>query len=178
MRIIAGYLGGRQFLSPGTNRTHPMSEKVRGAVFNVLGDISGLTVLDVFAGSGALAFEAISRGAKHVLAIDIDKRAITTVVKTNQQLGIENKITALRANSSSWSDKNAEKLFDLVFCDPPYGSIRSTLIIKMSNHVKIGGVVVISSPEDFAINFLPNNFELLANKSYGSAKLYFFRKTS
>ena len=72
MRIIAGYLGGRQFNSPRSNRTHPMSDKARGGLFNALGDISGLTVLDAFAGSGALSFEAISRGAESVIAVDID----------------------------------------------------------------------------------------------------------
>jgi 16S rRNA (guanine(966)-N(2))-methyltransferase RsmD len=75
MRIIAGTLGGRTFESPHGRRTHPMSDKVRGSLFNTLGDIDGLTILDAFAGSGALAFEAISRGAEHVLAIEIDNRA-------------------------------------------------------------------------------------------------------
>ena len=62
MRIIAGSLGGRVFKAPSGHRTHPMSEKIRGAIFNALGDISDLTVLDAFTGSGALCFEAVSRG--------------------------------------------------------------------------------------------------------------------
>jgi 16S rRNA (guanine966-N2)-methyltransferase len=75
MRIIAGRLGGRHFASPQGRRTHPMSDKMRGALFNALGDIDGLSVLDAFAGSGALAFEAVSRGAGHAVAIDVDKSA-------------------------------------------------------------------------------------------------------
>jgi 16S rRNA (guanine966-N2)-methyltransferase len=72
VRIIAGSLKGRTFSEPHGHRTHPMSEKVRGALFNALGDIEGLTFLDAFAGSGALSFEAASRGAKSVIAIDKD----------------------------------------------------------------------------------------------------------
>ena len=69
MRVIAGRLGGRLFDSPHTRRTHPMSDKARGALFNMLGDIEGMHVLDPFAGTGALSFEAISRGAASALAI-------------------------------------------------------------------------------------------------------------
>ncbi|HKX24038.1 MAG TPA: RsmD family RNA methyltransferase, partial [Candidatus Saccharimonadales bacterium] len=75
MRVIAGELGGRFFAGPDSTATHPMAERVRGAMFNALGDIEGLTVLDAFAGSGALAFEAISRGAKSVVVVERDKRA-------------------------------------------------------------------------------------------------------
>jgi len=71
VRIIAGYLSGRQFNSPRSNRTHPMSDKARGGLFNSLGDISGLSLLDAFAGSGALSFEAISRGTASSVAVDI-----------------------------------------------------------------------------------------------------------
>ena len=70
MRIIAGDLKGREFKSPRGRTTRPMSEKTRGALFNTLGDIEGLSVLDGFAGSGALVFEAISRGAVSALAIE------------------------------------------------------------------------------------------------------------
>ena len=68
MRIIAGTLKGQQFQTPHSHKTHPMGDKIRGALFNVLGDIEGLSFLDAFSGSGALAFEAASRGAASVLA--------------------------------------------------------------------------------------------------------------
>lgn len=89
MRVVAGRLGGRIFDSPRTHRTHPMSEKARGAIFNVLGDIAGLSVLDAYSGSGALAIEAVSRGAKSVLAIEVDVEAVKTIARNieNLQLG-------------------------------------------------------------------------------------------
>ena len=88
MRIIAGRLGGRVFSTPHSARTHPMADRVRGALFNVLGDLSGLTVFDPFTGSGALAYEAVSRGAATVLCIDTDKAAQKTVKENISALGI------------------------------------------------------------------------------------------
>src|SRR5688500_6254990 len=106
MRIITGYLGGRNFNSPRGHRTHPMSDKARGALFNALGDIEGLTVLDAFAGSGALSFEAISRGAVSATAIDIDKAAYEAIQANVESLGLEDKVTVLRKNIGGWSRNN------------------------------------------------------------------------
>jgi 16S rRNA (guanine966-N2)-methyltransferase len=75
LRVIAGELGGRFFDSPDSDATHPMSERMRGSLFNILGDIKGKTILDAFAGSGALSFEAVSRGAVHALTLEKDKIA-------------------------------------------------------------------------------------------------------
>src|SRR5947209_8932052 len=112
MRIIAGALKGRQFNSPRGRRTHPMSDKMRGALFNALGDIHGLTVLDAFAGSGALSFEAISRGAADVVAIDADKEAYETIVANVAKLGIDSGIMVLRKNVAGWTRNNQHKTFD------------------------------------------------------------------
>src|SRR3954464_3149409 len=98
MRIIAGRLGGRQFNSPKGHRTHPMSEKGRGALFNALGDISGLTVLDAFAGSGALSFEAISRRAASVLAIDSDKNAQRAIAENIASLGLSRQVKLIKTS--------------------------------------------------------------------------------
>src|SRR3990167_9930034 len=120
MRIIAGKLGGRQFQPPSGHKVHPMSDKMRGALFNILGDVLGLTVLDAFTGSGALSFEAISRGASKVTAIDKDKTAHFQVQKNIKDLQLEDEIKAIRANANSWSDNNLDAEFDLVLLDPPY----------------------------------------------------------
>lgn len=109
MRVIAGTLGGRLFASPNGHRTHPMSDKMRGALFNILGDISGLRVLDAFAGSGALSFEAISRGAAVVVAIERDRRAQQTIVENVDSLGIADEIQVVRANAKAWLRKNKQQ---------------------------------------------------------------------
>ncbi|MCA9328933.1 RsmD family RNA methyltransferase, partial [Candidatus Saccharibacteria bacterium] len=75
MRVIAGEFKSRILKDPTGNRTHPMAEKVRGALFNSLGDITGLDVLDAFAGTGAVGIEALSRGAKRVWSVELDNDA-------------------------------------------------------------------------------------------------------
>jgi 16S rRNA (guanine966-N2)-methyltransferase len=116
MRIIAGKLGGRTFQAPKTNNTHPMSDKIRGALFNILGDLSGLTVLDAFAGSGAVGFEAISRGATHAYLIELDKDAYGTIKQNAKALGVEDVVTVVRKNIKGWSNNNTQRFFDIVIC--------------------------------------------------------------
>lgn len=175
MRIIAGDLGGRVFMSPGTHRTRPMSDKVRGALFNALGDIVDLTVFDPFAGSGAISFEAISRSAASATALDIDKSAITTVVKNAHALGIANKIKIIHAGAGSWLQTQPEAQFDLVICDPPYDDIKPDLLLRLAERTTINGVAVFSLPPGFNLE-LPPHFELLSSKDYGDATLVFYRK--
>src|SRR3989344_2484990 len=135
MRIIAGKLGGRQFNFSDNCRAHPMSEKARGGLFNALGDISGLTLLDAFAGSGAISFEAVSRGAESVLTIELDKKAHATIQANIKQLFKRDTtfIKAIRANVSTWSDNNHDQQFDIVVCDPPYDDIKLDLLSKLAN---------------------------------------------
>jgi 16S rRNA (guanine966-N2)-methyltransferase len=174
MRVIAGKLGGRAFKSPDSHRTHPMSDKVRGAIFNTLGDITGLTVLDAFAGSGALSIEAASRGAASITAIDVDKRAHTTIEDNVTGLKISHQVKAIRANAYTWSDLNQDKLFDIVMLDPPYDTVRPDLLQKLTRHTRKGGIVVLSHPPNVEINF--SGLSSLTSKSYGDAQLEFFRK--
>jgi 16S rRNA (guanine966-N2)-methyltransferase len=154
-----------------------MSDKVRGALFNALGDIVGLTVLDAFAGSGALSIEAISRGAATSVAIDIDKSANTAIINNFKQLRITDKIKVIRANASSWSDNNPDAKFDLVLLDPPYDSIQVSVIEKLVNHAKTGGTIVISLPPKTEIS-LDTSYQILATNNYGDATLAFYRRIS
>jgi 16S rRNA (guanine966-N2)-methyltransferase len=175
MRVIAGSLGGRQFDAPKGHRTHPMSEKARGGLFSALGDISGLTVLDAFAGSGALSLEAISRGAKSAVAIDIDKNAADTIKRNAKILKVTDKIKVVRANASGWSDNNQQKQFDLVFIAPPYDDLQPNLVNKLVRHLKKSGVYVLDWPKNEAILAI-NGLEIVKSKNYGDAQLVFYRK--
>ncbi len=178
MRIIAGKLGGRNFDAPNGQRTHPMSDKVRGALFNMLGDINGLSILDAFAGSGALSLEAISRGAEYVVAIDIDKRAYNTMVSNARALNIDKKqLRTVRANVSSWSDNNENEAFDIAIVAPPYDDLQPPLLEKIVRHAKDKGLYVLDwpghkSPPEFS------GLQQLAQRNYGDAQLVFYRKTS
>jgi 16S rRNA (guanine966-N2)-methyltransferase len=176
MRIIAGVLAGRHFESPRTHRTHPMSDKARGGLFNTLGDIDGLTILDAFAGSGALSFEAISRGSGHVTAVEIDKTAHRTIEENIAGLQLRrDRIKAIRANASGWSDNNPDKLFDIVFSAPPYDNLQEALVRKLVKHVKPDGLYVLDWPGKTAPPDLDGT-ELLKASDYGDAQLVFYRK--
>lgn len=174
MRVVAGRLGGRIFDSPHTHRTHPMSEKARGAIFNALGDVSGLSVLDAYSGSGALAIEAVSRGAKHVLAIEVDIEAVKTIARNIDTLQLSEQIKCLRKNISGWSRNNADKTFDIVLADPPYDDIRPDVLERLTAHVAPEGLYVLSWPGSEPIRQF-QGFEIVANKNLGDIQLVFYR---
>jgi 16S rRNA (guanine966-N2)-methyltransferase len=176
MRVVAGSLKGRIFNEPAGHRTHPMSEKVRGALFNALGDIEGLTVLDAFAGSGALSFEAVSRGAKSVVAIDKDSSAHQIIVNNIQELKLAKQVNISRANIAGWSIHNMENKFDIVLLDPPYDDLRLNLLQKLVNrHVKNGGLAVLSFPGKITYPAFERT-KVVATKAYGDSQLVFYRK--
>jgi 16S rRNA (guanine966-N2)-methyltransferase len=176
MRIIAGTLGGRNFSSPRSHRTHPMSDKVRGALFNTLGDIEGLTVLDTFAGSGALSFEAVSRGAGSALAIENDKPAQQAIEESITILGLSRRVRLVKAGCGNWSDNNPEQQFDIVIADPPYDKLQPSLLNKLTKHLKPGGLYVLSWPGGTTAPDVAG-CTLAVQKSYGDAQLLFFRQT-
>lgn len=177
MRVIAGYLGGRTFASPRGHRTHPMSDKMRGAIFGVLGDIKGLNVLDAFAGSGALSFEAISRGAKTAVVIEVDKSAHAVIKDNIKSLGLEGRVKAVRAFAGAWSTRNQAQLFDLVFLDPPWDDLPYRDIDKLPRHLAPGGVLVLSWPGKIKPPKF-EGFEGVQDKQYGDGQLVFYRKIS
>ncbi len=175
MRIVAGSLGGRVFESPHGNRTRPMSEKARGALFNALGDIDGLVALDAFAGSGALSLEAISRGASSVLAIDKSLEAYRAIEKNVKSFSLGDRIDYRRMNVRTWSDQNPGQQFDIVFADPPYDDLRLDIVEKLAVHVDVGGLLVLSWPGSDTLPLI-NELSLVANKSLGDIQLGFYRR--
>jgi 16S rRNA (guanine966-N2)-methyltransferase len=176
MRVIAGRLGGRIFASPQSQRTHPMSDKIRGALFNALGDLSGLTMLDAFAGSGACSIEAVSRGIKHVLAIDIDPAAVKTIAENVRNLGIEEEITVRRKNISGWSRNHQDMKFDIVLADPPYNDIRPDVIERLTVHLGPESTLVLSWPGSEQVREFAN-LEVVSHKTYGDAQLVFYKRS-
>lgn len=174
MRVIAGKLGGRLFDSPRSQKTHPMSDRARGGLFNTLGDIMGLTVLDAFAGSGALSYEAVSRGASTVTAIDIDKDAFKTIVSNIEKLGIEESVSAIRRQAGSWSTGHTDLYFDIVICDPPYNDLRRDILQKVAYRTKPGGLYVLSWPGHEPAPVF-KNLKLLRQKSYGDLQLVYYQ---
>ena len=176
MRVIAGSLGGRHFKTPPGRRSHPMAEKTRGGLFNALGDIIGLSLLDAFSGSGAVAYEAISRGATDVVAVEKSLLVYRVIKKNMETLNIEEQVKATRANISTWSDNNKEQEFDVVVCDPPYDAIKPDLLQKLARHLKTDGIYVLCWPGNEKIRAFDGLTLLKVNK-YGDSQLVFYKKT-
>jgi 16S rRNA (guanine(966)-N(2))-methyltransferase RsmD len=123
MRVVAGSLGGRRLHAPPGRGTRPTADRVREALFSILGDVSGLSVLDLFAGSGALGIEALSRGAASAAFVDSGGRAVAAVKRNLSELGLEAPVIrrdALAFLADPGSAPGAP--YDLVFVDPPYSS--------------------------------------------------------
>lgn len=178
MRIIAGLLGGRSFESPRSQRTHPMADRVRGALFNTLGDIEGLTFLDAFAGSGALSFEAVSRGARSALMIETDRLAQRAIQASTKMLAVGDRTKLVSANCSGWSDKNPEARFDIVIAAPPYDNLQLPVVTKLTRHMQApDGLFVVDWPGKTAAPAF-DGLEIVEQKSYGDAQIVFYRLTA
>lgn len=177
MRVIAGRLGGRLFDSPNTHRTHPMSDKARGALFNILGDIEGMYVLDPFAGTGALSFEAVSRGAASALAIESDRAAQKVIERNIRTLGVEDQVRLVKASSNAWLNTNYDEQFDLVLCDPPYDDLQPNLLTRLAQRVVPGGLLVLSWPTSREILSF-HGYQTLEDRNYGDMQLVFYRRMS
>lgn len=175
MRIVAGKFGGRSIATPRGHHTHPMSEKMRGALFNMLGDIEDLTILDAYAGSGAVAIEAVSRGAKRAHAIDIDVHATDVINNNVAGLGLNNQIKVIRANSATWSEGNYTTNFNLVVCDPPYDDIKLSQLQKLTQNVKKDGLFILSLPYNYP-RPIYDGFSQELDRHYGDGSLVFYRK--
>lgn len=120
MRVIAGAFGGRPLVAPRGRETRPTGDRVREALFSILADVRGLRVLDLFAGSGALGIEALSRGAASAVFVDSSAAAVAAIRRNLQSLGIEAEVVprpALRFLQAARADA---RQYDLVFLDPPY----------------------------------------------------------
>ena len=123
MRIIAGEFKGRRLKAPAGSSTRPTADRVREAVFSILGPVEDLRVLDLFAGSGALGIEALSRGAASADFVDSDPKAIDAIRANLALVGVDapvHKRDALKFVSGAILQESTH--FDLIFCDPPYSS--------------------------------------------------------
>ncbi len=178
MRIIAGQLGGRWFRADIGARTHPTAERVRGALFNSLGDLTGRTVLDAFAGTGAYSFEAASRGAASVLAIERDHRAQQVIAKNIEELGLAATVKLVKANCRTWSQNNPTQQFDIVICDVPYDDLQLSTVSLLTRHVKDNGLMVLSYPGRESAPTVNGVVVVDKSKSYGDAALAYYRKAA
>lgn len=175
VRIIAGMYGGRIIEGSGTTRTHPMSERIRNALFNIVGhEIESAIVLDAFAGSGALGFEALSRGAHDITFVERDRIAQKIIEKNSRMLSIGQEAKLIKASVSAWM-KTTDQRYDIIFADPPFHDIQLSTISSLFGLLKPNGLMVLSYP---GRGEMPTETGVVVvdNRSYGNAALAFYRK--
>jgi 16S rRNA (guanine966-N2)-methyltransferase len=128
VRVIAGTLKGHKLDAPRGMDTRPTAARVREALFSMLGDVSGDSVLDLYAGSGALGIEALSRGARTATFVESSRAALTCLRANLRALGLEARSHVLPLKAERCVNALAASgPFDLVFCDPPWGEVAQAL---------------------------------------------------
>jgi 16S rRNA (guanine966-N2)-methyltransferase len=176
IRIISGRFGGRKIEAPDTSRTHPMSERVRNALFNSIGsEVDGATVLDAFAGTGSLGLEALSRGAIQATFVERDRTAQAVLAKSITSLGLETQTILARVAVNNWFEVNEDQRYDIIFADPPYDDPQFSTASKLFGLLKPGGLMVLSHP---GRGEMPTKTGVVVvdNRSYGNAYLTFYRR--
>ncbi len=146
MRIVGGSFSGRVLRAPGGAATRPTSEKVREALFNILGSVEGDRVLDLFAGSGGLGIEALSRGAAHATFVDAARPALIAIRGNLRELGLEDRATILGGDAVTAPAKQPPSApWRIVFVDPPYRSDLATraVLALPAEHLTADAVIVI-----------------------------------
>ncbi len=176
IRIISGKFGGRKLDAPDNTRTHPMSERVRNALFNSLGSqINNARVLDAFAGTGALGLEALSRGANTAIFIEKDRVAQKVLEKNIMFLDVKSTTHIVRATVGSWAETYNGDRFDIIFADPPYHDPQFSTVSKLFDLLKPGGSMILSHPGR-GEEPTKNGVVVVDNRSYGNAFLTFYRR--
>ena len=140
--IISGKYKGRKIATPG-GFTHPMGSREKLALFNMV-SVEGLSVLDAFAGSGALGIEALSRGASEVVFVEKNAKACKTISENLESLGVNDGFKVIK--SSVLGVDLPE--FDVILADPPYDSFDLTEIESLTKSIKDGGILVLSHPDE------------------------------
>ncbi|RNM15807.1 16S rRNA (guanine(966)-N(2))-methyltransferase RsmD [Nocardioides pocheonensis] len=184
-RIIGGSAGGRRLRTPPGEATRPTSDRVREALFSALeaelGTLHGLRFLDLYAGSGAVALEAASRGAVSVTAVESDRRTAAIVTANAAALGLPVDVRAQPVASVLASA--APTPFDVVFLDPPYAlgseEVAEVLAALVSRGwVEAGGAVVLERSARSVAPSWPDGLEVRRQKKYGETVLWYLRRVS
>ena len=174
IRIIAGRFGKRFLDAPDNNRTHPMSERVRSSLFNMLGDMSGLEVLDAFAGTGVIGLEALSRGASRSVMIERDRIAAKVIENNISELGVRSSAVLIRTSVANWSRTSEPGHFDVIIADPPYHDMQLSTVEQLVQYMKPKGLMILShSGRESAPTV--NGVVVVDKRSYGDAALAFYR---
>ncbi|MGD9637882.1 MAG: 16S rRNA (guanine(966)-N(2))-methyltransferase RsmD [Alphaproteobacteria bacterium] len=182
MRIISGTLKGKKILSQEGQDTRPTSDKNRQSLFNIIchnyfsQNLTGVSVLDIFAGSGALGLEALSRGALKACFVENNKKALYYINENIKNCRLEKQSEIIKSDATNLANLKNE-CFSLIFIDPPYHKnlIEPTLNNLIKNHfINNETILVIETAKDESIN-LPENGIIDDQRSYGITKFSFMK---
>ncbi len=179
MKVLSGSLRGRPFAQPPSRGVRPLSEKVRAAIFDVVGSVEGLVVLDAYAGSGAAGFEACSRGAVLVDAIEANARVAKTIEANARSLGLDWGYVMHTVTVETWlaspAQQTARERYDLIIADPPYAQLDADVLDRLTQFLKSEGVLVVSHAGKLEPPVL-SLAVLLKQKDYGDTTLSFYTR--
>lgn len=168
VRIISGKFGGRLIFTPKNKATHPMGDREKTAIFNMIKThLPEATVLDAFAGSGALGLEALSRGASSVTFVEKDRKALATIKKNIEKLGVEKETKVLQRFGAS--------MYDVIFVDPPYDDMQYSVVLKLADMVNVNGLMILSHPKDDLPPTLVR-MALVEDRAYAGARIKIYRR--
>jgi 16S rRNA (guanine966-N2)-methyltransferase len=172
VRIIAGTHRGHRIAAPKGKDTRPTSDRVRESAFNLIGPVDGADVLDLFAGSGAMGLEALSRGAAHATFVEHDRDACRVIDANLTKLGLKTTVLQLDVSRALRQER---RTYDLVLADPPYDYDPSRLVPHLANLLTDDGLLVWESSSREPAPEVPGLRER-TTRTYGSARLTLFER--
>jgi 16S rRNA (guanine966-N2)-methyltransferase len=174
VRVVAGEFKGRRLHAPRGVRTRPTADRVREALFSMLGDVSGARVLDLYAGSGALGIEALSRGAESAVFVEQDRQALEALRRNLDAVGAN---ADVKRKDVLRFLARPEGTFDLVFCDPPYDDAPRVAAPLAEALPTLAGENARIVTESDKRNPLVLPLPLVVERSYGDTRIAIHRAT-
>jgi 16S rRNA (guanine966-N2)-methyltransferase len=184
--VIAGEVGGLRLVAPKGHRTRPTADRVKESLFAALGErVVGADVLDCFAGSGALAIEALSRGARRAVLVDRDPQALDAIRRNLRTTRLGDRARVLRRGVVTFlrtAAAFARGPYDVVFLDPPYDLASTELatvldLLDAGRWVNEGGVVAVERPASAGPPALPDGWRVTWERVYGGTLLVLVGRT-
>jgi 16S rRNA (guanine966-N2)-methyltransferase len=152
VRIVGGRFGGRRLVVPKDPRVRPTADRVREAWMSILGEsLEGARVLDLYAGSGALGLEALSRGAESATFVELNPPSLEALRANIAALGVEDSVTVNRGDAYRYADKLGPDVFDLAFADPPYAHDAAARLVALFRRTPFARILSVEHAADQAV---------------------------
>ena len=180
MRVITGRAKGRRLAAPKSKRIRPALDQVKEAVFNILFDVTDFSVLDLFAGTGSMGIEALSRGAKNAVFVDDFISAVILIRKNLERCGFENQASVIKSPVKPAIKRLSRqgKTFDLIFVDPPYlkNYVNPTLAALANSEIVTPSSIIIVEHHPKEPITAPENIVVSDSRRYGQTLVSFLKK--